>query len=307
MIQVHTPQSDRRFSYSEYGAAGGHPVLAFHGTPGSRLKYAVAHDVACTLGLRILSIDRWGYGQTPSPTPADISLRNFGRDMADLLDTKGLERASIVGISGGGPYAMATAAVLRQRAVALALVAPVAPLKPSSASNAAVGRTSSHASVGPAARHMSAFHRVAFFGAPKVPGLIRGTFSVLRSTLNVNGRLAMRMVTARACSTDRAIACRPQTADRLAEVFREGLAASCDGPVIDMQVFSTPWNVSLEDISARARLWIGDLDRNVPVQPAIAIADQIPHLMVTRLPDAGHFWISENYATVLGWIADEQD
>src|SRR5262245_7768048 len=43
----------RQVNYCEYGAAGGFPVLALHGTPGSRLKYAAANADAAQMGLRI--------------------------------------------------------------------------------------------------------------------------------------------------------------------------------------------------------------------------------------------------------------
>src|SRR5262245_5234094 len=57
-------------TYREYGAPGGLPVLALHGTPGSRLKYAAADRDAARMGLRIISPDRWGYGRSdPHPQP----------------------------------------------------------------------------------------------------------------------------------------------------------------------------------------------------------------------------------------------
>lgn len=290
-VVIFTPPSGRTFAYASYGDPTGHPVLAFHGTPGSRLKYAVADDCARSLGLHILAIDRWGYGRTPPPARKDISLAGFGDDMSAFVEWLAEQRdalpvASIVGISGGGPYAMATAARLGSRATGLALVAPVAPLR---GLNAAAG-----AQVG-----MSAFHRIAFFGLPRVPGAVRAAFSVLRLALNTNGPMAMRLVTARACASDRAIACAPGTVDRLATAFREGLSAGASGAVIDMKVFSAQWDIDIAKISAPSVLWIGDLDRNVPIPPIKALLKRMKNLQVIDLPGAGHFWISRHYSDVL--------
>ena len=291
-IQTFTPPSGRTFSYCTYGAADGDPVLAFHGTPGSRLKYAIADQVARQLNLRLLSIDRWGYGATPPPPRAEWSVRGFGEDMQHLLDDRGLGKTSVVGISGGGPYALGTAAVLKGRVSKLALVAPVAPLVGDNANQAANGE-------------MTVFHRVAFFGVPRVPGLVRGTFGALRQVLNINGPAAMRLITARASSADRRIACEPSNAQRLAETFRVGLSQTTQGAVIDMNVFSNAWDVDLKTIDTKTRLWIGSEDRNVPLKPATALAQRVANLEVIELRGAGHFWISQHYADVLNWLAGD--
>ncbi|MEO1206606.1 MAG: alpha/beta hydrolase [Pseudomonadota bacterium] len=292
-VKTFNPPSGRAFSYCEFGAADGHPVLAFHGTPGSRLKYEVAHEAATGLGLRLLSIDRWGYGGTPAPPRDDVSLHGFGQDMRALIQSLGKSQASIVGISGGGPYAMATAAVLKGKASKLALVAPVAPLVGANAVSSAVA-------------DMRMFHKLAFFGVPKVPGLSRVAFGALRSVLKVNGPAAMRLVTARAGPSDRVIACAPENAARLSETFRLGLEKTTRGAAIDMQVFSSAWDVDVGDIASQTRLWIGTDDRNVPIPPAKALQTKIRKFELTELPGAGHFWITKHYADVLGWLASKQ-
>lgn len=286
----HTPPSGRTFAYAEYGDPKGHPVLSFHGTPGSHLKFEVAADLALALGLRLVAIDRWGYGATPAPPVTERRLSNFAADMASLVETAKWPSVSTVGISGGGPFAAATAVGLGARAAAAALVSPVAPL------------------AGPAVspevrRQMRPFHRLAFFAAPRVPGLIRGSFSALRLALRSSDSLAMRLVTARAHAVDRRIACAPHTASRLAKAFRVGLAGGTAGPVIDLAVFSKPWDVDVAKIQARTRVWIGTLDRNVPIAAACALEQASERIDIARLEGAGHFWISENFETVLSWIA----
>lgn len=289
-FEIFRPSSGRAFAYASYGAKDGAPVLAFHGTPGSRFKYRIADVEARALGLRLVSIDRWGYGETPAPSRPALS--SYAADMSDFAGMLGHRRVGIIGISGGGPFALAAAAGLGARARALALVAPVAPLKGPLASPEAIAR-------------MSAFHRLAFFGTPSIPGLPRALFHMLRLVLNADASIAMRAVTARACASDRAIACAPGMAERLADAFREGLRPGVDGPSIDMQIFSRPWDIDLGEIDreCRSALWIGDLDRNVPIDAAKALRRHLPNLEIVMPPGAGHFWISLHHAQVLRWIA----
>ncbi len=286
-FEVFEPGSGRAFAYAVYGAPDGVPVLAFHGTPGSRLKYRIADAEARALGLRLVSIDRWGYGETRAPPSP--SLAAFATDMADFAEALGEPKFGIIGISGGGPFALAAAAGLGARSAALALVAPVAPLRGPLACPDAMAR-------------MSGFHRLAFFGTPMVPGLPRAVFQVLRLALRADAGFAMRAVTARACPSDRAIACAPGMAERLAEAFREGLRPGVDGPAIDMRIFARPWDIELGAITGRSALWIGELDRNVPIDAAKALRTHLAGLEIVVPPRAGHFWISRNHGDVLEWL-----
>jgi hypothetical protein len=59
----------RKLCFAEFGANDGFPIIALHGTPGSRLMHAPAHDAAAKLGLRIISPDRWGYQRFSSGGP----------------------------------------------------------------------------------------------------------------------------------------------------------------------------------------------------------------------------------------------
>lgn len=276
----------RAVMFRVYGDPVGRPVLALHGTPGSRSKFAMAHARAAELGLRLVCVDRWGYGG--SETPRRPMLSRFARDMGEFSDALGLQRFGVVGVSGGGPYAAAVAAGLERRVAALALVAPVGPI---------VG-------AGTERVRLSAFHAFSFRVLPRVPGAIRGAFGVFRGVLGVSPRGALRLAAARAGRVDRRTVCAPAARDSLADCFRRGLASGLSGPVIDMKLFSRPWDCDLAAISAPARLWLGDMDRNVPLTAARALARAIPGCDLVDLPGQGHFWITQHHGVVLDWLAD---
>ncbi len=274
----------RVITYRVYGDPSGPPVLALHGTPGSRTKFAMADTCAAELGLRLIAVDRWGYAGTAPPLRPSLAL--FADDMAQLADALGLARFGIIGVSGGGPYAAAVAARLGSRITALALVAPVGPI---------VGA--------PDRVKLSSFHTFCFRLLPRLPGAIRLTFGVFRMLLAVSASGAMRVAAARASPADRSALCAPAARDRLADCFRLGLARGLSGPVIDMQLFARPWEIELQAITAPARLWLGSEDRNVPRLAARGLARNIKHCELIVLPGKGHYWITQHHGEVLGWVS----
>ena len=66
----------RALGFEVYGDPAGAPLLFLHGTPGSRLKFAIGHDAGKELGLAIVAPDRWGYGLSDVPEAADAARRS---------------------------------------------------------------------------------------------------------------------------------------------------------------------------------------------------------------------------------------
>lgn len=276
----------RRIAYRRFGDPGGHPVLALHGTPGSRLKYAMADAAAKEAGLALLSVDRWSYGKSDGhPRP---SLAAFADDMEAFADRLGLGRFAVLGVSGGGPYAASVGAVVGNRISALALVAPVGPIAGA-----------------PSSPRLSHFHNLAFRGLARTPGAMRAVFWGFRRLITRrDASLAMRIASARASAVDRRTLCRPYERQSLVDAFRAGLEPGAAGPALDMTLFGLAWDVAPERITAPSRLWIGSEDRHVPVSAARLLADRIPDCERTDLQGAGHYWVMQNMPEVLGWLAE---
>jgi vancomycin aglycone glucosyltransferase len=115
----------RLMSYAGFGAGDGPLVVVLDG-PGSRGLARAAAGAAAELGGRLVTPDGPGFG-TSTQVAGD---RIFGwpRDHAALLDSLGAQQAGILAQSGGTPCALAAAAALPQRTIAVALLAPVGPL-----------------------------------------------------------------------------------------------------------------------------------------------------------------------------------
>jgi pimeloyl-ACP methyl ester carboxylesterase len=273
----------RSFSYRAFGDEAGMPLFALHGTPGSRLKFVVAHPVARAVGLRVIAPDRWGYGATERhPRP---SLKAFAEDMAAFADALGIGRFAIMGVSGGGPFAAAVASEMPDRVSALALAAPVGPI------------------AGEADTEITPFHRLCFGPLAQTPAAVGALFHAFRAVLDVSPDIGMRMAMMRIAAADRRVLRQRDVAARLGETFVEGLRPGVAGPITDLGIFGAPWDVDLARAKVPARLWIGSKDQNVPRSAARRLAMRLPDCELTELGGQGHLWIATNYDVVLGWIA----
>ncbi|WP_327640400.1 alpha/beta hydrolase [Kribbella sp. NBC_00482] len=120
--EVGTPDG-RVLQYCVYGATGGVPVIAHHGTPGCRWERPDVIAAIEDTGLRMVVPGRPGYGSTRSP---GRSVADVAADTQLLADAQGWDRFAVTGFSGGGPHALACAALLPDRIVNCSTVAGIA-------------------------------------------------------------------------------------------------------------------------------------------------------------------------------------
>jgi pimeloyl-ACP methyl ester carboxylesterase len=100
----------RGLGYAEFGDPDGAVVLWFHGTLGARRQFPMlGRQVAERLGLRVVVVERPGSGLSDRHRYAAVV--DWAADMAEMADALGAERLGIVGLSGGGPFALACGAV----------------------------------------------------------------------------------------------------------------------------------------------------------------------------------------------------
>jgi len=274
----------RMLGFCIYGDPAGMPVLFLHGTPGSRLQNAIAHEACRELRIALVAPDRWGYGLSAAPSRPTLSV--FADDMAALMTQLGLARFAVGGISGGGPYAAAVAARLTSRVLAVALVSPVGPI--------------ADAGLRPS---LSWPHRFNFTVLPRHPRAVSTALRVFRGSIARAPRLAARAITWRAARIDKRLMARPEIAAHLLGSFLEGLRPGTDGAEIDLALFSRAWGIDLARIGAPARVWIGTADRDVPLAAVRALAARIPGCVLTELPGEGHLWMVVRHADVLEWLA----
>lgn len=117
----------RTLGFAEYGSTQG-PVLVYcHGYPGSRLEAAVLSAQATEAQVRVLSLDRPGYGCSSFQEPR--SFLDWTGDLVALTEHLGVDRFAIVGVSGGAPYALAAAYRVPEHLISCGIISGIGPLK----------------------------------------------------------------------------------------------------------------------------------------------------------------------------------
>lgn len=275
----------RSLGYAEYGAEGGAPVVALHGVPGTRLMYRPADAVARKLGLRLIAVDRPGFGR--SEPMAGRSLGDWVPDFRHLVDTLGLDGFGLVAISGGSPFAVATAAALGSRVRALALVSPMGPVRD------VRGEVAVDLSDRFFFLYFARWRRALWLATRTGNALFRRT----------PGRVYDGFVRTLPAA-DRDILREPFWKAQVIEDVFESLAQDGVGFRDDLRIFSEPWGLDYTKVSAPTVIWQGLADTIVPVQVALRLGALIPGARVHRIEGAGHFWVYRNFDAVLGAIGE---
>src|SRR3954451_9043266 len=122
VIELH---DGRHLAVTESGAPDGVPVLFFHGTPGSRRPGPTDPDLPRRLGIRLLTIDRPGFGRS-TRQPGRV-VHDWSLDVEDLVDQLDCPTFGLAAWSGGAAFALAAAEVHGSRVRGVAIVAPLGP------------------------------------------------------------------------------------------------------------------------------------------------------------------------------------
>lgn len=270
----------RRIGFAEYGDRRGLPVLALHGTPGSRFMFALTDKGARQRGLRIIAPERPGYGLSDFCRQASLS--EGAQDLKSVADQLKLDRFALIGVSGGGPYAVAAACAMPDRAVLLALMNPVGPVAESCRRI-----------------RMSKLHRLIFTRLARSPAVLAAFFGPLRSLVRVAPGLAYRALMQRVPRSDRSVLAREEVRANLQAALREGLRPGIKGALQDLRLYCAPWGLPLREIGVPAVLWQGSDDTIVPPGAAYDLAATWPDCRLEVVEACGHYWVFTQFERVL--------
>jgi pimeloyl-ACP methyl ester carboxylesterase len=274
-----TLQDGAVVAFQEYGDANGVPVVFCHGWPSSCTMAQLTDEPARKLGVRIISPDRPGIsGSTLQP---DRKLADWPRVMEGVLDYLGIGEFRALAISGGAPYAYATAAAMPERVRAIAIVCGAIPM-----AELEDGR-----GLLPLYRWMLALYR-------SRPQLLRRLFRMARPILALRPPLRLRplllkMLMLRPCDAE---SLRDAAAfEAIFESQRRAWRGSAEGVMADGQIYVQPWGFSLEDVRVPVRLWHGTQDRAFSVHLAEEIAERLPDCNARFIDNAGHYSLPIRY------------
>lgn len=278
----------RWLGYLDIGDPAGAPLMYFHGTPGSRL---VGHfDAAMSAPrIRVIIPDRPGYGL--STYKRHRKLLDWPDDVAQLANHLGVERFAVLGVSGGGAYALACAARMPDRVTRVGLVSSAAPPE------------LIHARRG----QMKLWLRERFTAA--LPMLLVGgitALSRLHAKKDPESYYRFQMASLAASAEERKVALErkevlfPNTRESLLEPFRQGSR----GFAKDSRLVHRKWGLALNTISTPVWLWHGECDGLSPVAKVRALAAILLNCQATYYPGEGHDVINKHEREILSALVE---
>lgn len=258
-------------------------VLMFHdGTPTAAVPSPLLSEPAARRGLRTVTFSRPGYAaSTPN---AGRSIADVVPDTVAILDALGAQRFVTIGWSGGGPHALACAALLAERCAAAAIIAGVAPY-----GSAGLDWL---AGMGP--------ENVIEFGAA-----LQGEEPLTRylereaATLSgVTGEQVAAALGGLVSEVDKN-ALTGDYADWLAETFRRAVSTGVAGWRDDDLAFAHPWGFDLDAMRVPVAIWQGDQDLMVPIDHGRWLAANVRGARARLLENEGHLSLIHHVPRIL--------
>ncbi|MCH9808369.1 MAG: alpha/beta hydrolase [Alphaproteobacteria bacterium] len=284
----------RRFGVAQFGAENGLPVLALHGAPASRLMFDIADGPAKKSGLRLYCPERPGYGITPADSGA--TLKSRAQDLAAIADRLGLERFAVLGVSGGGPYAVALAGLLGDRVSGLALVSPMGPIAQFIAAE-------KRGEIADGLGQLGYGHRQFFLKLPRRRRLLQVQSYLGAKAFQAAPETSARLFACILSADDKRILSQPHVKSSQIGMTLEALRPGIEGGVSDLEIFARPWPVDFGDIHTPTIVWQGSEDRIVPVPVTRWLAGRLANCRLVELEGAGHFWVYDHVDDVLETLA----
>ncbi|KZO97519.1 alpha/beta-hydrolase [Calocera viscosa TUFC12733] len=285
--------SGRVLGFAEYGNPTGFPLFYFHGFPSSRLEGHIMDDVGQKHDLRILSLDRPGFGlSTFQPRRCIV---DWPADVEAFADHARLGRFAVLGASGGGPYALACARSLPpDRLAGVGLLSSAAPwaagpqyLRPL----ARKLRWWTRYFPGPFRLVADPFWWMIRRAMKTEPGQAQWADDVLQAMVDGIKKVVQEDVPLKnraVSSPDKTAAQRREEQMEILGDLSEAFAQGSRACVQEHQLITNDWGFPWHEVTYPIKMWHGVRDRNAPIQMIRYMAHRLPNCELFEY-DRGHF------------------
>lgn len=274
-------------SFREYGNRQGKPILFFHGFPGSSLQGRLIDRSRYSQKFRVLAFDRPGFGF--SDHDESRKLTDVVEVVDHLISHLKIEKVDLLGVSGGSPYALATAALLPEKVSSLNLMCPLGPLHrpllllkmPVKAQILLL-----------AARFFP--HATSKVLASALAGVSTEKSSEPKSLNQQAKKSVVEEFSAQLPPSDVAVMSDPVIADLLSTSLFEAFNQGHQGPLHELKLFSSSWNFDLAKIKVPTHVLHGADDKVVPASLGKFISEKIKGSEFTLIENEGHYSLPIN-------------
>lgn len=276
----------RALAYVDRGPEDGQPIFLLHGTPGSRYtRYPDAAEYE-RRGLRVVTYDRPGYGESDADEGRTVA--SAAPDIAAIADALGLERFTTFGVSGGAPHSLACAALLPDRVPRAAAMVTPAPYD-SPGLDFLAG--------------MTELNVVEFSAALEGEEALAKMLQPFVEEAQADPDRIVSEIEAELPPVDQEVIRRPEVREVLRESMAEAVRQGARGWIDDDLAFTKPWGFELDAIETPVGLWQGELDVLAPRAHGEYVAKRLPNATFTLVPGAGHM-VFDVWPTVFDWLAE---
>lgn len=292
-LQPSYPASDRQMtlrdgrvlSYGDFGPASGVPVILFHQLYGIRTERKKDEALLRELNIRLVVPERPGVGVS-SRHPGQ-RLEDYSDDICELADRLELERFCVIGISGGGPFAMACSVHLRERVMRLGLVASDIPI------DEMPGGTK----VGLPRTMLTSLSRHWPKGA-------KALLEMRFRKMYADSEAAIVDFFEGGSEPDKALLRDPEIYSICKRNLREAGQIPADVLAEELIMLSRPWGFSVTDIGVPTHLWHRRQDHYCSPEHAEALSTLIPDCTPIIRDDWGHYFYYGQWRSLLVQITE---
>lgn len=276
----------RQLAYCDFGDPEGQPIFYFHGSPGSRFEAQFSEAAGKKHGYRVIALDRPGLGD--SDRQPSRRVLDWPRDVAAAADQLGFESFGVIGVSGGGAYALACAHALAERLESCTLMGSWAPV----AEDESLWQA------------MAPLDR--FFGriSGAVPLLFYVPFSMIGLAAKwLSPQAFIKYLDSSMCEADRRLMQEAEMAAFFAHDIREAFRQGVRGPADDAILLYQDWGFGLADIESEVRILHGSEDRFAPISFARTLERMLPRSTLEEYPGEGHLFVVRLFEELLGKLS----
>ncbi len=270
----------RTLCFAEYGEPNGKAVFHFNGSGGSRLEHPADQTILTELGIRYISTDRPGHGN--STPQSDRELLEWPDDVACLANHLGIDKFYVLGWSAGGAHALACAYKLPERIIAGAIVCGLAP----------PDRPNPY-------KGYKGFLRLLMVLGRNFPTTVYVFRRMAAKQINnPNSKIGEKFIKYLP-EVDQKPFENTEIKEMLIADIKEGYKQGGDGLARDDIIINFPWKFDIKRIQTRFDIWQGDKDKNVPLNQGQYQANLLPNNNFHLLKDKGHMLLLDEWKNIL--------
>ena len=247
-------------------------MFYFHGFPGSGVEASWGHGMAASAGVRLIGLDRPGFGR--SSFHSGRTIIGWADDVLAMADALDLAQFSVLGMSGGAPYALACAARLPERVTTAMIVSGLGPMPE-----------------GAIEHGMTLFNRAGLWLAQRkwAGWVLDAGRPVVGYVLRRHAGRVVAHLAQISCSRDREALEVLGIGPVLEESFRQAVRAGARGMVAEARLFAGFRDDWLDRVEVPVHWYHGERDVIVPLAMARRAGAALPRCEVREYSDEGHF------------------